>query len=86
MASTDPDFEKCDGITDQASGALFEQIDVIFGFRPSTLTGVAALLRYIAKLEDWQMARGLEESESRKVVQALCTSIAATIERIEVRA
>ena len=78
--STHPDFEECDGITDQASEALFEEIDVIFSFRPSTLAGVVALLRCIAKLEDWQMARGLEESESRKVVQVLCASIAVALE------
>jgi hypothetical protein len=44
------------------------------------LAGVTALLRYIAKLETWQAARGLEESEALAAVQALCTSIAVALE------
>jgi len=65
---------------------LLEQMDLIFSFRPSTVAGVAALLKYISTLEDWQMPAGLEESNSMKAVKTLCTSLAAAIEQSEVRA
>ncbi|WP_369723078.1 hypothetical protein AB8Z38_03055 [Bradyrhizobium sp. LLZ17] len=81
-----PDRSDAEDETSRTSDALFEQIDVLFTFRPSTLAGVAALLKYITTLEDWQMPPGLDESGSVKVVKTLCTSVAAAIEQSGVRA
>jgi hypothetical protein len=74
---------------DEASrtgAALFEQIDRIFSYRPATVAGVTALLKYIATLEDWQMPPGLEESNGMEAVQRLCTCLAAALDQREVRA
>jgi pyrroline-5-carboxylate reductase len=56
-------------------------MDVLFTFRPSTVAGVAPLLNYISTLEEWQVPRGLEESDAMQAVQKLCTSLAAAIEQ-----
>jgi hypothetical protein len=61
-------------------------MDLIFSFRPSSVAGVAALLKYISTLEDWQMAPGLEDGDSMKAVKTLCTCLAAAIEQSGVRA
>jgi len=45
--SDDFDREEATSIT---GDALFEQMDVIFTFRPSTVGGVVASLKYIAEL------------------------------------
>ncbi|TYO64624.1 twin-arginine translocation signal domain-containing protein [Bradyrhizobium hipponense] len=81
-----PDRSDAEDETSRTSDALFEQIDVLFTFRPSTIAGVAALLKYISTLEEWQVPRGLEESEAMQAVQTLCTCLAAAIEQSWVRA
>ena len=89
MEASHPDYEEAVGITAEVSTALFEQRSKpIFGFRPTTLAGVTALLRYIAKLEAWHIgrARGLEEPDAQDAVQALCASIATAIEQMKVAA
>src|SRR4051794_10429769 len=82
--TSDPAIDEAHGVTYEASEALFDQVNVIFGFRPSTHAGVVALLRYIGKLKDWQSARGLEDPNSTRAVQTLCTSIAAALEQLGV--
>jgi hypothetical protein len=57
-------------------------MEVLFTFRPSTVGGIAALLKYISELEDWQMPPGLEDGDGKKNAQALCVSIAAALEQI----
>jgi hypothetical protein len=77
----DPDWLEAENETSRTGTALFEQMDLIFTFRPSTVAGVAALLKYISTLKDWQMAPGLEDGDSMKAVKTLCTCLAAAIEQ-----
>ena len=86
LESEDPDYFECEDDAARASDALFKQMDVIFTFRPSTVGGAAALLKYIATLEDWQMPAGLEDSDGMKALQALCVSVAATLKQSEAAA
>jgi len=81
LEDDDPDLWEAEHETSRTSAALFEQMDVIFSFQPSTVAGVAALLKYISTLEDWQMAPGLEDSDSMKAAQTLCACLAAAIEQ-----
>jgi hypothetical protein len=76
-----PDRLEVEDETLRTGAALFEQMDLIFTFRPSTVAGVAALLNYISTLEDWQMARGLEDGDGKEALQRLCTSFAAALEQ-----
>lgn len=50
------------------------------------LAGAAALRKYIATLEEWQMPPGLEESSGMEAVQKLCSCLAAALEQSMVRA
>ena len=77
----DPDFLEAENVTSRTGTALFEQMDLIFTFRPSTVAGVAALLKYISTLEDWQMPQGLDDSNSMMAVKLLCTCLAGAIEQ-----
>jgi hypothetical protein len=77
----DPDRLDAEHETSRTSDALFEQMDVVFTFQPSTVAGVAALLKYISTLEEWQMPPGLEDGDGKKAVQRLCTCLAAAIEQ-----
>jgi hypothetical protein len=81
LEDDDPDLLEAEDDAARSSTALFEQMDVIFTFRPSTVAGVVALLKYISTLEDWQMPPGLEESDSMKAVKTLCTCVAAAIDQ-----
>jgi hypothetical protein len=85
LEDDDPDLLEAEDETSRTSTALFEQMDVIFTFRPSTVAGVAALLKYISTLEDWQMAPGFEDGDGMKSVKTLCTCLAAAIEQSGVR-
>lgn len=78
----DPGY--CDAMDESrdACDALFEQMDVIFTFRPSTIAGTAALLKYISTLEEWQMPPGVEDGEGKKNVQAFCGFLATALETI----
>jgi hypothetical protein len=86
LEDDDPDLSEAEDEASRTGAALFEQMDRIFGYRPTTIAGVAALLRYISTLEDWQMPPGLEESNGMEAVQRLCTCLAAAIKQIEVAA
>lgn len=86
LEDDDPDLLEAEDETSRTATALFEQMDLIFTFRPSTVAGVTALLKYISTLEDWQMAAGLEDSDSMKAVKTLCTCLAAAIEQSRGRA
>jgi hypothetical protein len=77
----DPDYLEAEDETERTGTALFEQMDLIFSFRPSTVAGVAALLKYITTLKDWQMAPGLEDGEGAAAVETLCTCLAEAIEQ-----
>lgn len=81
-----PDRLEAEDETSRTSDALFEQRDVIFTFRPSTVAGVAALLKYISTLDDWQMPAGLDDSDGMNAVKTLCTCLAAAIEQSGVQA
>jgi hypothetical protein len=78
----DPNYCEAIDVTGDACDVLFEQMDVIFTFRPSTIAGAAALLKYISTLEEWQMSPGLEDGEGKKNVQAFCGSLAIALETI----
>jgi hypothetical protein len=82
LEAEDPDYVECDETTSRVTDALFEEMDVIFTFRPSTVAGTVALLKYISELEDWQMPAGLEDTDGKKAVQTLCISLAAALEQI----
>ncbi|EIG63490.1 hypothetical protein [Bradyrhizobium sp. WSM1253] len=86
LEDDDPDLWDAEEEASRTSAALFEQMDLIFSYRPTTIAGVVALLKYIATLEDWQMAAGLDDSNSMASVQTLCTCLAAAIEQSGVRA
>ena len=81
LEDDDPDFLEAEDETERTGTALFEQTNVIFSFRPSTVAGVVALLKYISTLMDWQMAPGLEDGDGSKAVKTLCTCLAAAIEQ-----
>ena len=81
LEDDDSDHWEAENETSRTSTALFDQMAIIFTFQPSTVAGVAALLKYISTLEDWQMAPGLEDGDSMNAVKALCTSLAAAIEQ-----
>jgi hypothetical protein len=85
LEDDDPDLLEAEDEASRTSTALFEQMDVIFTFRPSTVAGVAALLKYISTLEDWQMVPGLEDGDSIMAVKTLCTGLAAAIEQSAVQ-
>ncbi|TYL87785.1 hypothetical protein [Bradyrhizobium cytisi] len=76
-----PDRPDAEDETSRRSSALFEQMDVIFTFEPSTVAGVTALLNYISTLEEWQMPPGLEDGNGKEAVQTLCSRLAAAIEQ-----
>jgi hypothetical protein len=82
LFSDDPCYREAMDVTTDAQDALFEQMDVIFTFRPSTIAGTVALLKYISTLEEWQMPPGLEDGEGKEAVQTLCASLAAALEQI----
>lgn len=86
LEDDDPDLSEAEDEASRIATALFEQMDLIFTFRPSTVAGVAALLKFISTLEDWQMAPGLEDGDGMKAAQTLCTGLAAAIEQSGVRA
>lgn len=77
LEDEDPDRWEAEDETSRTGAALFEQMDLIFSYRPATVAGVAALLKYISTLEDWQMPPGLEETNGMEAVQRLCTCFAA---------
>jgi hypothetical protein len=86
LEDDDPDLFEAEDEASRTGAALFAQMDRIFSYRPATVAGVAALLKYISTLEDWQMPPGLEESSGMEAVQRLCTCLAAAIEQSGVRA
>jgi hypothetical protein len=77
-----PDYADYEDDNSRDSDAFFDQMGILFNFRPSTVAGVAALLKYISALEDWQMLAGLEDSHGKDSAQALCASLAAALEQI----
>jgi hypothetical protein len=78
----DPDyFDRVDENV-AAGDALFEQMELIFTFRPSTIAGTVASLKYICELEDWQMPSGVEDGHGRYAMQTFCASLAAALEQI----
>lgn len=85
LEDDDPDLLEAEDETSRTSTALFEQMDLIFTFWPSTVAGVAVLLKYISTLEDWQMPPGLDDSDSMMAVKTLCTCLAAAIEQSAVQ-
>ncbi len=86
LEDEDPDRLDAEHETSRTTDALFVEMDVIFTFRPSTVAGVAALLKYISTLEEWQMPPGLEDGNVLRTVQTLCTCLAAALEQSMVRA
>jgi hypothetical protein len=58
LEDDDPDLFEAEDEASRTGAALFAQMDRIFSYRPATVAGVAALLKYISTLEDWQMPQG----------------------------
>ncbi|WP_426442220.1 hypothetical protein [Bradyrhizobium genosp. P] len=77
-----PDYFDFEDENSRAGEVFFDQMGVLFNFRPSTLPGVVALLKYIAELEDWQMPPGLEDDHGKENAQALCASLASALQQI----
>jgi hypothetical protein len=72
-----PKFAAVNRISDQACTALIDHADMMFAFQPTTPRGVAALLQYIATLEDWEMPRGMGgEPDELAGLKALCLTMA----------
>ncbi|MBR0974100.1 hypothetical protein [Bradyrhizobium japonicum] len=81
LEQDDPDLWETEAETARTCSALFEQMDLLFSYRPTTIAGVAALLKYISTLEEWQMPPGLEDGDGKKAAQRLCTCLAAALEQ-----
>jgi hypothetical protein len=79
-ADSHPDKDDLDEISGQASSELIEQAQKLFEFRPASLGGIAALLKYIASLKDWQLPGRFGEPEEIEGMQDLCRTMAAAIE------
>ncbi len=80
VADSHPDKDDLDEISGQASSELIEQAQKLFEFWPASLSGIAALLKYIASLKDWQLPGRFSEPEEIEGMQDLCRTIAAAIE------
>jgi hypothetical protein len=78
----DPGYRDARDDTFDAGDALFEQMDVLFTLRPSTLAGAVTWLKYISTLEDWQMPAGLEDGDGKANAQAFCVALAGALEQI----
>jgi hypothetical protein len=75
-----PKFAAVNRISDQACTALLDHADMMFAFQPTTSAGVAALLRYIATLKDWEMPREEEEPSENARLKALCLTMAKALD------
>ncbi len=59
-----PEQESLDAIVDDTSDALLDHADALIITEPTTVAGIAAVMRYFASLEDWQEPRDSEEWET----------------------
>lgn len=50
----DPEFEDAEAVTNERGDALVAHADVLICKEPTTLAGIVVLLRYVARLEEWQ--------------------------------
>ncbi|KJC37713.1 hypothetical protein UP06_30365 [Bradyrhizobium sp. LTSP857] len=81
MEEDNPDLFEAEDEASRTCAALYEQMGLLFSYRPATIAGVAALLNYISTLEEWQMPPGLEDGDGKEAVQRLCTCLAAALEQ-----
>jgi hypothetical protein len=79
VGDNSPEFAELNAISNLAGGKMIEHADVLFAFRPTSSTGVGALLRYISTLEDWQMPRGLAEPSEIEALKNLCGSLSIAL-------
>jgi hypothetical protein len=77
-----PQFAAVNAISNRAGRALIDHADQLFEVRAKTLVGLAALLKYISTLKDWQMPRKLSEPREIAVLKKLCKTAALALERI----
>jgi hypothetical protein len=71
--------EEAEEISDGAYDALLDRAERLFAFRPPTLAGVAALLRYASVLEEWELPRGFNDNPE---MQNFCATMTGAIEAI----
>ena len=86
LEDDDPDLFEAEDEASRTGAALFAQMDRIFSYRPATVAGVAALLKYISTLEDWQMPPGLEESKAWRRCRGFARALPPRSNRAGVRA
>jgi hypothetical protein len=65
-----------------APAPLLDCADRLFLFEATTTAGVIALLRYIARLEVWEMPRGLSEDLEIAIFKNMCEATAAALSQI----
>ena len=79
-----PEFKAADAITAERCQALLDHAGTLVRSEPTTLTGVAALVRYVASLEEWQtpVDRDLEAFPIADWHQAFLTTLANALDKI----
>jgi hypothetical protein len=75
-----PQFATVNEVSSQACTALLDHANMMFTFQPTTPTGVAAMLRYITTLEDWQMPCGMGEPDEIASLKTLCSTMANALD------
>jgi hypothetical protein len=76
-----PEFAAVNELSERATDAMLDHADVLFAFRPTKSAGVAALLRYISTLKDWQLPRDLAEPSEIECLKNLCRSLSIALVR-----
>ncbi len=68
LEDDDPNVLEAEEETSRTSAALFEQMDLIFSYRPATIAGVVALLKYISnwKTGKWRPALRMRMPRNRR--------------------
>jgi hypothetical protein len=75
-----PQNAEAERVNDRARRECRKCTKQLFAFRPSTLAGMASLLRYISTLQDWEMPSYFTEDESVRGVKKLCKTMAAALD------
>ena len=84
--SRHPECAEAERISNRASKELLDQAKRLFAYKPTTSAGVAALLRYISSLRDWQMPGCFSEPREVKGMKSLCKSLAVALEAADGKA
>lgn len=87
VGDNSPNFRDIDARSEQAGGALIRHANKMFSTSPTTVQGIAALMRYVQSLEDWQMPTRpageqeiCGEGEECHWFRVLCSTVARAAE------